>query len=180
MWACRGLEVFKVRVAFELSDEQFIQTQEGVFRQLSGLTRLRVLNVGTRTTTTIQQHMYSLFSKNTEESLQFKLEYGLAQLTGLERLEILSVCSGGGGGVPQRLEREDVNWMRRWWRGLKAVEGELCPKKEVNAAIGKVLTIRARWPEGHKEEAKEEERFLCLLDELGLRSTDAAAATDAT
>lgn len=179
MWACRGLEVFKMRVAFELSDEQFIQTQEGVFRQLSRLTRLRVLNVGTRTTTTIQQQMYSLFSKNTEESLQFKLEYGLAQLTGLERLEILSVCSGGGG-VPQRLEREDVNWMRRWWRGLKVVEGELCPKKEVNAAIGKVLTIRARWPEGHKEEAKEEERFLGMLDEVGYRRTDAAAAVDAT
>ncbi|KAG9063126.1 hypothetical protein KI688_004726 [Linnemannia hyalina] len=178
-WACHGLEVFNVRVVFELPDEQLVQTQEGVFRQLSGLTRLRVLNVGTRTTTTIQQQMDSLFSTvpnaeaEAESSLQFKLEYGLAQLAGLKRLEILSVV----GGVPQKLAREDVEWMRRWWRGLKIVKGQLYPEKKVNVAIWNVLTIRARWREGQEEEAKDEERFLGLLDELGFRSTAAAAMT---
>lgn len=65
-WACRGLEVFNVKVVFELPDKQLVQTKEGVFRHLSGLTRLRVLNVGTRAISTRQQQMYSLFSTDSE------------------------------------------------------------------------------------------------------------------
>lgn len=106
-------------------------------------------------------------------SLQFQLEYGLAQLAGLQRLEFLSVS----GVVPQRLAREDVEWMRRWWRGLKVFKGVLHPKKEVNEVICEVLTVRARWRKTHKDEAKDEERHLGLLDELEFRSAAAAATS---
>lgn len=126
-WICRGLEVFNMEVVFKLPDNQLVQTQEGVFRQLSGLTRLRILNVGPRSTNPSEQQRYSLFSTGPEAeakveaevSLLFQLEYGLAQLAGLVRLETLVV----GGGVSQRLSKEDVEWMRRWWIGLQFAVG---------------------------------------------------------
>ncbi|KAG0220292.1 hypothetical protein BGX33_003552 [Mortierella sp. NVP41] len=123
-WACRGLEVFKVMIR-GFKDILIDRIRVAVFRRLGSLTRLRVLHIGTVSVQT------------PEHAVALRLDCGLGQLSGLRDLESVSVVNS-----PQKMRREDVDWIRYHWRTLKMITGELHPKKEISDAIREVLTDR--------------------------------------
>ncbi|KAG0278697.1 hypothetical protein BGZ95_003377 [Linnemannia exigua] len=141
-WVCRGLEVFKVKISVSLGPRAS-SLCEAVFSQFAKLLHLRVLHIGGEIRYTYQsideeraqRPKHYLRSRKEGGGLSLQLEYGLGHLAGLTRLEIVSV-----GGFAQELKREDVDWMKRWWKELRELEGELHPRKEVSEAIRWGLT----------------------------------------
>lgn len=121
VWACRGLEVFRVKIR-GFRDPLIDRIRAAVFRRFATLPRLRVLHIGGQ--------------DRKEESVILRLDCGMGQLAGLERLESVSVFPGG----PQKMRREDVEWIREHWTELRALEGDLHPMGEVSEAIREALT----------------------------------------
>lgn len=121
VWPCRGLEVFRVKIR-GFRDPLIDRIRVAVFRRFATLPRLRVLHIGGQ--------------DPKEEGVVLRLDCGMGQLAGLERLESVSVSLGG----PQKMRREDVEWIRVHWAGLRVLEGDLHPTKEVSEAIREFLT----------------------------------------
>ncbi|KAG0378686.1 hypothetical protein BGX24_003079 [Mortierella sp. AD032] len=119
-WACRGLEVFKVMIGdVSPSGRAGLNMGDAVLRRFAALSRLRVLHVGGDMR--FPPPPYHL----TKGGLVLKLHQGLGHLAGLTRLESVSV-----GWFEQHLEREQVEWMKRHWTGLKVLEGVNLPCDE--------------------------------------------------
>ncbi|KAF9121216.1 hypothetical protein BGW39_010763 [Mortierella sp. 14UC] len=130
-WACRGLEVFEVKISVSLGP-LVSSIHEAVFCQFAALPRLRVLHIGGRARYKLKRHQLCIKEGG---GLSLRLEHGMGHVAGLARLESVSV-----GRFAQELRREDVNWMKRYWVGLRALQGELHPRREVSEAIRKALT----------------------------------------
>ncbi|KAF9156448.1 hypothetical protein BG015_005172 [Linnemannia schmuckeri] len=73
VWACRGLEVFRVKIR-GFRDPLIDLIRAAVFRRFATLPRLRILHIGGQ--------------DRKEESVVLRLDCGMGQLVGLERLEI--------------------------------------------------------------------------------------------
>ncbi|KAK3841441.1 MAG: hypothetical protein J3R72DRAFT_445489 [Linnemannia gamsii] len=124
VWACRKLEVFKVMIR-GFRDPLIDQIRIAVFRRFATLPRLRVLHMGGQ--------------DPSEEGVALRLECGLAQLAGLAQLESVSVYPG-----PQKMRREDVEWIRAHWKGLRVLNGCLHSVQAVTDVIREVLTSRGK------------------------------------
>ncbi|KAK3841442.1 MAG: hypothetical protein J3R72DRAFT_156227 [Linnemannia gamsii] len=141
-WACRGLEVFKVKISISFSPLAS-SIHDAVFSQFAILPNLRVLHIGGGIRYTYQcieeeraqRPTHYLRSIKEGGGLSLRLEYGLGHLSGLTKLESVSV-----GGFAQELKREEVDWMKHWWTELKELEGELHPRMNVSEAIRWGLT----------------------------------------
>ncbi|KAF9902899.1 hypothetical protein EC991_004371 [Linnemannia zychae] len=124
MWACRGLEIFRVRIR-GFRDPLIDRIRVAVFRRFAPLTQLRVL------------HMGGLDQK--EPGVSLTLGSGLTQLAGLSQLEDVSVSPS-----MQSMRREDVDWIRAHWRQLRFLSGHLHSSQAVGDEIRKVLTSRGK------------------------------------
>ncbi|KAG9063125.1 hypothetical protein KI688_004725 [Linnemannia hyalina] len=139
VWACRGLEVFRVKI-HGFYKPLIDHIRVAVFRRFATLPRLRVLHIGGH--------------GRKDESVVLRLDSGMGQLAEL-KLESVSVYGG-----PQKMRREDVEWIREHWRGLRVLEGDLHPNGEVSEAIREVLTAPRDGGRKRREEAEKTfERF---------------------
>ncbi|KAK3833510.1 MAG: hypothetical protein JOS17DRAFT_740729 [Linnemannia elongata] len=136
VWACRGLEVFRVKI-HGFRDPLIDRIRAAVFRRFATLPRLRVLHIGGQ--------------DQKEVGVVLRLDCGMGQLAGLERLESVSVFPG----CPQKMRREDVEWIREHWTGLRVLEGDLHPMGEVSEAIREALTAPR---DGGRRRRREAER----------------------
>ena len=140
VWACRGLEVFRVKIR-GFRDPLIDRIRAAVFRRFATLPRLRVLHTGGQ--------------DRKEESVVLRLDCGMGQLAGLERLESVSVFSTG----PQKMRREDVEWIKEHWTGLRVLEGDLHPIGEVSEAIREALTAPRDGGHRRREAERTFEKF---------------------
>ncbi|KAF9902698.1 hypothetical protein EC991_004621 [Linnemannia zychae] len=136
-WVCLDLKTLHVIMT---GDPQNIwQHQHGpsstslqhrLFHQLGRLTNLQNLSLG---------HCILWMYENgySHHGLDFTLDAGLAQLSGLKKLEELNL-----EGIYQRMQEEDVKWMLDHWPRLRVVEGELHHKREERQKLDALMEQR--------------------------------------
>jgi len=131
-WVCLGLRTLKVTIA-----ETEPEWQESIFKRISTLTELRVLDLG------MGRGYYGM------PSLDLCLKSGLRYLGSLKRLERLNF-----DGTPQFMEERDVEWMLCSWPSLKDLSQEfnLTPKKNT-----KLCKLADRYFSGINSEDEDEE-----------------------
>ncbi|KAF9358903.1 hypothetical protein BGX26_000688, partial [Mortierella sp. AD094] len=113
-WVCTKLEVFRVVLGgvfgkgHGTANIVHYDYHQGLYTQLSRLTRLEELNVG-----------YSHWVGAVYESApQFSLESGLEMLEGLKQLKILDVSY-----TRNEIQRQELEWMCEHWPKLERIEG---------------------------------------------------------
>lgn len=92
------------------------KAQRQVFRQISRLTKLRVLRLGDSRGGRKSHHAYQWYS------LDMTLESGLGELKGLKQLEILDVRM-----MNHDIGIQELEWMNRCWPSLRCVLGLIMP-----------------------------------------------------
>lgn len=110
-WACLRLRVFRIEVVIEDPDTRSIQAQSNaVFERLSKLIHLTDLSI-------LGPYFYDCVYF---QSLEMRLESGLAQLSSLKMVTKLCVIFS-----IQNSSAEEIAWMNLHWRRLDDVAGRL-------------------------------------------------------
>ncbi|KAF9585304.1 hypothetical protein BGW38_002974 [Lunasporangiospora selenospora] len=126
-WVCSRLKEFRMAVVDgETDPSENWSPREAIFKQLSRLTCLQVLDV----------YSLSIYEPHIkEECLSFQLEdKKLAKLETLCELKCLKV-----GPYSMDLRTQDVEWMVQKWPSLEVIEGELHSDATLRVELVKIL-----------------------------------------
>ncbi|GJJ69810.1 hypothetical protein EMPS_02159 [Entomortierella parvispora] len=123
-WVC--LQLKQLSGYFMMSPDAGEDCDQAVFRHLSRLTKLKVLDVGAGD---------KGLPVGGRRGLQLNLRSGLSELAPLKDLEQLLFKE-----VKQRMEREDVQWILDQWPKLTNITKDLNTKKIKNRELQSMLT----------------------------------------
>ncbi|KAG0023829.1 hypothetical protein BGZ80_007851 [Entomortierella chlamydospora] len=112
VWACTGLRIFRVCIVGVKSDNS-----HRVFKQLGRLRQLYELDIHPE-------------GNKVTDGLNLTQKAGLGAMEGLKELRFVSTMS-----VMQTLDKDDVDWITKFWKNLRVWEGQPHHDKD------KLLTI---------------------------------------
>lgn len=127
-WVCLGLKTLHVIMTGDPQNVWLNRSlQHRLFHQLGRLSRLQQLSLG---------HCILWMYENgySHHGLDFTLDAGLANLSGLKKLEELNL-----EGIYQRMGQKDVEWMLENWPRLRVVEGELHHRREERVKLDELM-----------------------------------------
>lgn len=130
-WVCLGLKTLHVIMTGDSQNVWLNRSlQHRLFHQLGRLSQLQHLSLG---------HCILWMYENgySHHGLDFTLDAGLENLSGLKKLEELNL-----EGIYQRMGERDVEWMLENWPRLRVVEGELHHRREERLKLNELMEKR--------------------------------------
>ncbi|KAF9353866.1 hypothetical protein BGX34_011333 [Mortierella sp. NVP85] len=126
-WVCQHLQ--SLMVCFRVGDsEQCLQLHQLIFERLSTLIHLKNL------TTWIPD-----LNDLAEGTLEFRLEYGLGQLTNLQEFSTIEFLRLFGRGYEPQLGMEEVAWMAGNLKKLKEISGCLNSDEQMESQLATAI-----------------------------------------